>query len=184
MQSFMDYVFDTYSELDPLCTSGSVKVNTDDCVDCCKDSYYDGETQYKCDNSKKIYLIRNMATQIKQVDLALSQSLREDICSQNNIKMITLGGGPGTEAIAFVDILKNCDDDFELEFDNVDSESSWETIYGDLTKNFVNRISNVTLKTRFFGGNISSYTVKVLYDVAFVSWPFSLIKKDQKNQHP
>jgi len=178
----MDHVFDTYSELDPLCISKSVNVDTDDCVDCCKDSYYGSDTQYKCDNSKKIYVIRNMATQIKQVDLALSQSLREDICSQNNIKVISLGGGPGTEAIALMDILRDYDNDYKLDFDNVDSESSWKIMYRDLTQNFVNRISNVTLKTRFISSDIGSYakTVTVLYDVAFVSWLFSLINKSQE----
>lgn len=182
MQPFMDYVFDTYSGLDPACTSRSVKVNTDDCVDCCIYSYYDGETQYRCDNSKKIYLIRNMATQIKQVDLALSQSLRTYICSQNNLKMISLGGGPGTEAIAIMDILGGYDNKYKLRFDNVDSQSSWETMYGDLTKNFAKRISNVTLKTSFTSSNIETHakTVKVLYDIAFASWLFSLIKKSQE----
>jgi ribosomal protein RSM22 (predicted rRNA methylase) len=177
----MDYVFATYSELDPVCASRNIEVNTDDCVDCCKDSYYGGETQYKCDNSKKVYLIRNMATQIKQVDLALSQSLKEYIYSQNNLKTISLGGGPGTEAIAIMDILGGYDNKYELSFDNVDSESSWETMYEDLTQNFAKRISNVTLKTRFISSSIETHakTAKVLYDIAFVSWLFSLIKKNQ-----
>ena len=182
MQSFMDHVFDTYSELELLCTSKGINVDTDDCVGCCKDSYYGGDTQYKCDNSKKIYLIRNMATQIKQVDLSLIQSLREDICSQQNIRAISLGGGPGTEAIALMDILRDYDNKFNISFDNVDSEDSWETIYKDLTHNFANRINNVKLKTRFISSNIETYakTVRVLYDVAFVSWLFSLIKKTEE----
>lgn len=178
----MDHVFDTYSELDPLCDSRGVEVDTDDCVDCCISGYYKGEAQYKCNNSKKIYLIRNLATQIKQIDLALSQSLREDICGQNDIKVMSLGGGPGTEAIAFMDILRNYDNDFTLCFHNVESEDSWKTMYEDLTQNFANRISNVTVKTSFLPSNIETHaeTVTWLYDVAFVSWLFSLIKTSQE----
>ena len=183
MQAFMDHVLDTYSELDPLCNSrGGVTVDVDDCVDCCKDSYYGGDTQYKCNNSKKIYLIRNLATQIKQIELALSQSLREDICGQNDITVMSLGGGPGTEAIALMDTLRDYANDFTLSFDNVESEYSWQTMYEDLTQNFVNRIRNVTLKTRFLPSSIETHveTVTVLYDLAFVSWLFSLIETSQE----
>jgi len=178
----MDHVFDTYSELDPLCNSRGVKVDTDDCVDCCKDSYYGSDTQYKCNNSKKIYLIRNLATQIKQIEPALSQSLREDICGQNDIRVMSLGGGPGTEAIALMDILRDYANDFTLCFDNVESEYSWKTMYGDLTQNFASRISNVTLQTRFSSSDIETHakTVTVPYDLAFVSWLFSLIKTSQE----
>lgn len=183
MQAFMDHVLDIYSELDPLCNSrGGVTVDVDDCVDCCKDSYYGGDTQYKCNNSKKIYLIRNLATQIKQIELALSQSLREDICGQNDITVMSLGGGPGTEAIALMDTLRDYANDFTLSFDNVESEYSWQTMYEDLTQNFVNRIRNVTLKTRFLPSSIETHTetVTVLYDLAFVSWLFSLIETSQE----
>jgi len=182
MQSFMDYVLDTYSELDSLCDPRGLKVNTDDCVGCCKDSYYGGETQYKCNNSKRIYLIRNLATQIKQIELALTQSLREAICDQSDIAVMSLGGGPGTEAIALMDILTDYANDFTLSFDNVEAEYSWKTMYEDLTQNFANRIRNVALKTRFLPTDIETHadTVTVLYDLAFVSWLFSLIETSQE----
>jgi len=178
----MDYVFATYSELDSLCDSRGVKVDIEDCVDCCKHGYYGSGTQYKCNNSKKVYLIRNLATQVKQIELALSESLREDICGQKDIAVISLGGGPGTEAIALMDILRDYTDNFTLRFDNVESEHSWKTMYRDLTRNFASRIGNVALKARFLPSDIETHakTGTSLYDLAFVSWLFSLIETSQE----
>ena len=182
LQSLMDYVFKTYSELESRCTSEGNDVVIEDCVDCHSDSYYGGNTQYKCGNSKKVYLVRYMAAQIKQIDLALSQSLRQDISSQQHLKAISLGGGPGTEIIALMDILRTYDGNFSINFDNVDSEKSWKNIFEDLTHRFANKISNIELKPRFFPSDLKNYAnrAKVLYDIAFVSWLFSLVDKPQE----
>jgi hypothetical protein len=63
----------------------------------------------------------------------------------------------------------------------LDEEQSWGPIFTSITNNFAARVSGVTLNTRFTTTKIVSYGKEdQLYDIAFVSWVFSLIDENQK----
>ena len=109
----------------------------------------------------------------------MGQVVRDDICSRQDISAVSVGGGPGTEAIALMDILGDYQATFSLSFDNLDLEKSWKAIYTDLTRDFAKRTANVRLRTKFTSLDLRSYAdnLKSLHDIAFVSWFLSEVGK-------
>lgn len=184
IQSLMDYVFKNFCELDASCKVQGVPVSVGECVDCCGRSYFGGNSEYHCDNFKKVYLVKYLAVQVAQVDLPIKVHLLHRIESKPELSAVSLGGGPGTEAIALMDELRFCDEDFVLIFDNIEREASWATICDDLTQRFAEKIKNVKLKARFIPLDVvlASYDLDRLYDIVFVSWMLSQVEEQDRSR--
>jgi hypothetical protein len=177
MQALIDYILSAYLNLDPFCLTLATSVGTDHCVQCCSGSYYNQgrAIQYQCKNSKRVYLIRYLASQVKQVQFAIDSSVLETIGARQTITLASLGGGPGTEVIAMMDTLRNTNNQHALDFDSFEIEPSWKPIFDDLTTRFAQRMPNLTLRARFRSHNVSGgiQALTNQYDVVFVSWLLS-----------
>jgi hypothetical protein len=173
----MDYVFKNYSELDTFCKVKKTPVNTSDCVTCCSSSFYGGISQYACLNFRKVYLIRLLAAQITQTQVPIRIHLINDLRDKSKISAISLGGGPGTEAIALMNELSSWGSNCHLEFVNVDNISGWKPIYKDLVNFFAEKTTNIKLNAKFmqFDVSITGYKSDRFYDLVFISWILSHI---------
>lgn len=178
LQTMMDHVFDRYRQLDTSCSTKGTLVDTKQCVNCCAGSYFGGRSVYECDNFRRVYLIKYLAVQVAQINLPIKVHLLGYIEEKAILSAISLGGGPGTEAIALMDNLRR-EDNYELTHDSIDSVISWKTMYEDITHFFAKQIKNVKLKNRFITCDLTSttYDSGKLYDVIFISWILSQIEK-------
>lgn len=176
MQTLMDHIFNRYRKLATTCGVNKIPVDTKNCVKCCTDSYFGGKSEYECDNFRRTYLIKYLAVQVEQIDWPIKVHLSSYFREKPAISAISLGGGPGTEAVALMNNLSG-DDNYELTYDNIDAEISWKTIYEDITQAFAKQIGNVKLKTRFVTYDLTSatYDPHQLYDIVFISWILSQI---------
>ncbi len=174
IQSLMDYVFDNYRELEDFCEIVGEPINTEECVDCHIGSYYpEGNPTYKCDNFKRVYLVRYFATQFAQSDFVIKEHILHHIEGKADLSAVSLGGGPAPEALAFMNGLSSYEGDYNLFFDNIDCEASWEEVYHDISRQFTNYVGNVKLKTRFSCYDVTSYVSERRYDIVFISWILS-----------
>lgn len=182
IQTMMDHVFDRYRKLASICSIKGIPADTKKCVRCCKDSYFGGKSEYACDNFRRTYLIKYLAVQAEQIDWPIKTHLSNYISEKSTISAISLGGGPGTEAIALMNNLSG-DDNHELAHDNVDVAISWKTMYEDITHLFAEQIKNVKLKTKFVAYDLISatYDSDQLYDIVFISWILSQIDDQYKS---
>lgn len=184
IQSLMDYIFDNYSDFDDFCEFTEdlepEPVDVEECVECHKASYYDeGNPIYECTNFKQVYLFRYLATQFVQSDFVIQEHVRHLIDNKTDLSAVSLGGGPAPEALALMNELSSCEGEYNLFFNNIDYEASWEDIYHDVSHQFSNYIQNVKLRTDFSCHDITSYVSEKLYDIVFISWVLSEISEQQ-----
>lgn len=174
IQSLMDYVFENYCELDEFCEIEEETKDTTECVKCHRESYFSGGNPiYECDNFKRLYLVRYLARQFEQSDLLIRTHILHDIESKPNLSAVSLGGGPAPEVIALMNELHICGENYNVSFDNIDCEASWEPIYHDLAYRFAKRVKNVKLKTGFSASDVTSHVSAKQYDIVFISWLLS-----------
>lgn len=183
MQTLMEYVFDRYRKLATMCSFKKIPVETRNCVKCCADSYFGGKSEYACDNFRRTYLIKYLAVQIEQIDWPIRVHLSSYFREKSAISAISLGGGPGTEAIALMNNLSD-GDNYELTHDDVDAAISWKTMCENITQAFAKQVGNVRLKTRFAAYDLTSatYDLDQLYDIVFVSWILSEIDDHDRSR--
>jgi len=183
MQTLMDHIFNRYRKLATACSIKGIPVDTKNCVRCCADSYFGGKSEYACDNFRRTYLIKYLAVQVEQIDWPIRVHLLGYVREKSTVSAISLGGGPGTEAIALMNNLSS-DDNYELTHDNIDATISWKTMYEDITQVFAKQIKNVKLKTRFVTYDLTSatYHSHQLYDIVFISWILSQIDDQYRSR--
>ncbi|MFC1874859.1 hypothetical protein ACFLY3_01705 [Chloroflexota bacterium] len=177
LQKLMNYIFENYCELKEPCKAKGFPVDTETCVKCVKDSWYDGFRQYECDNFKRVYLIRYLAVQIGQITYPIKVSLLRYIKGIPQISAISLGGGPGTEAIALIDGLRICEGIYNITFENIDGVVSWGEIYNDLASRFEEQVENINLESKFVYCDVTCYKSGKLFDLVFISWVLSDMDK-------
>jgi hypothetical protein len=183
IQAFMTHVFSRYHKLSTRCGINTAPVETEDCVRCCKDSYFGGKSEYACDNFKRTYLIKYLAVQIEQIGWPIGVHLVRHFDEKSSISAISLGGGPGTEVIALMNNLAG-NDNYQLTHVNIDAAISWKPVYDDIAQAFAKQVGNVKLKTRFVAYDLASttYNGHRLYDIVFISWILSQIDDDDRSR--
>jgi len=170
----MNYVFENYRELEGFCKIEGKSKNATECGNCHHHSYFPGgNPKYDCDNFKRVYLLRYLARQFEQSDFVIKEHVLGEIKNKTDLSAVSLGGGPAPEALALMDGLSSCKEDYNLIFHNIDCEASWEDIYHDICHQFANYIENVKLKTSFSCYDVTSYALQRQYDFVFISWLFS-----------
>lgn len=174
MEKLLDYVIDNYVNVEGLCPNTGLTVKVLQCVKCNYDSNYGRSMpKYGCPNFRKVYLIRFLVSHTKQTCDLIEKTIIADLAKYPNLSAISLGGGPGVEALALITQLNNFDRKYELLFDNVDRESSWKPIYRDLVQTFLKWIDNVNINARFFELDIAEGISASKYDVVFIPWVLS-----------
>jgi len=174
IQRLMDHVFDNYSELEDVCEISGESTSAEECVNCHMESYYPGGSPtYECDNFKRVYVLRYLATQFAQNQFVIDRYVLSSVKSKEKLSAITLGGGPAPEALALMNALSSCDGEYTLSFDNIDSEASWREMYHDITHRFKGYVENVNLRTGFRTHDACSYSSTNRYDIVFISWILS-----------
>jgi len=183
IQTMMNHIFDRYRRLSTSCSIKGIPVDIKNCVRCCADSYFNGESEYTCENFRKVYLIKYLAVQVEQINWPIKVHLLSYIWEKSTLTAISLGGGPGTEAIALINNLTDMEN-FELTHDNVDAVDAWKTMYEDITHWFAKQIEKVKLKTKFISYDFTSasYNSDQLYDIVFVSWILSQINRGYRSR--
>jgi len=183
IQSLMNYVFENYRELKDFCEIEGKSKNDEECADCHHNSYFGrGNPKYECDNFRRVYLIRFLARQFEQTDFVIKEHVLGEIEGKTDLSAVSLGGGPAPEALALMNELSSCKGDYNLFFDNIDCEASWEAVYHDISLQFANYVVNVKLKTGFSCYNVDSYVSEKRYDIVFISWLLSdMHEQDSSN---
>lgn len=181
IQSLMGYIFDNYCDFEDFCEIAKKPVEVEECVECHRGSYYEkGSPTYECENFKRVYLLRYLATQFAQSAFLIRTYILDDIKGKMDLSVISFGGGPAPEALALVNEIGNRDENYEISFENIDGEASWEPIYYDLTHYFVDQVKNVKLKTSFNCSDVTNFTSSKHYDIVFISWLLSDMDKQNR----
>ena len=174
IQSLMNYVFENYRGLDDFCEIERKTIDPRGCADCHRNSYFPrGNPKYECDNFKRVYLLRYLARQFEQSNFVVKEYVLGKIEGKTDLSAVSLGGGPAPEALALLDGLSSCKGEYDLFFDNIECEASWEDIYHDISHQFANYVENIKLKTAFSCYDVTSYVLQRQYDIVFISWIFS-----------
>lgn len=188
VQMLMDYVIKNYRRLEDFCKLDSVEADIKKCVECHRKSYRPGGIpKYQCQNFRKVYLMRYLATHMTQLEAPLLMPIREIAKQQAVVKVASLGGGPGAEAITLMDLIKregSPDSKYMVIFDNFDSEMSWKPIYNNLTKEFSSYLKNISIQPHFhkwdFGKKSWVVPDEESYQIVFVSWLLSEVNDEGK----
>ena len=181
-QQLIDYILENYSTLENLCKTTNNPTDMSKCVECHIESYkYQGKPKYKCDNFKKIYLVRYFATQFAQCDFLIRAYLLTDIVKKSKMAVVSLGGGPSPELLALLNELQDRAGNYEISFLNLDGEPSWKTIYIDLA-NYFTKAGNIIVRTAFNSVDITKYVSTSKYDIVFIPWLLSEIDKRNRKQ--
>jgi hypothetical protein len=174
IQSLMNYVFENYLELEGFCKIEGESKNAKECGDCHHRSYFPGgNPKYDCDNFKRVYLLRYLPRQFEQNNFVIKEHVLSEIENKTDLSAVSLGGGPAPEALAIMDGLSSYKQEYDLFFDNIEREASWEDIYHDICHQFANYVEKVKLKTSFSCYDVTSYAPQRQYDLVFISWLFS-----------
>ena len=181
LQQLADYVFSTYREYDEQCHENNSDASWDTCVSCHQKAYWrNGKPKYNCDNLKKVYLWRYLSTHIAQTEPPLLRPAAEKLCGKEEVKAMSVGGGPGTEAIALINQLNNSVDFQNITFHNLEFEQSWESIYFDLVMLFTKFVDNISITPAFLQFDASAPLIQIIsesdYDIVFLPWILSEMK--------
>lgn len=103
------------------------------CPDCCSKRYFTGGAiDYKCNQFQKAYVMRYLPVHIHENYLAFNKTpsdILARIGENKKVRLLSLGGGPGSDVAAFKKFVKegNLDDmkTTELEIVRVDREENW-----------------------------------------------------------
>jgi hypothetical protein len=105
--------------------------NSTNCVDCCKKRFYAGmPIKYECAQFLKVYVMRYLPVHIYENLLAFRETPQDvfnliDRCSK--VRLLSLGGGPGSDIVAFKEYLEEQERSKIVlaEIVRVDREEKW-----------------------------------------------------------
>jgi hypothetical protein len=122
------------------------KHNTaNNCIECCSNPYFDGiEIDYTCLQKRKLYVVRYLPAYMSEVYSILSYidnfDFFEHIRQKKEISVVSIGGGPGTDIVAFNKWLSNLirDDDAieKVNYLRLDIHDDWDNIAPQLIHNY------------------------------------------------
>jgi hypothetical protein len=106
------------------------------CPECCHNRYYHHETiGYDCEQFRKAYVMRYLPVHIHENFLAFNTippEFLEQIGSNDDINVLSLGGGPGSDIAAFKKFFNNwhrhAPNIERLTIYRVDQEETWNTL--------------------------------------------------------
>lgn len=186
MQRLVEYVLQNYATVEGICQGSGSKAEVARCVDCNSSSFYpSSQPKYDCGNFRRVYLVRFLATHVNSTGLVIAENLQAAIGAKDSLTVVSLGGGPGIEALALMDGLSKYDSKRTVWFENVDLETSWERVYLDIVQRFAKMVgesvhidscfSQYDVTTPLGGGYLPDGMGEC--DVVFVPWVLSHIDK-------
>lgn len=137
-REFMDNIIaDLFSELDgskwSTCTERTL--HSKDCVDCLHRQYFDeNEVSYSCVEKRKLYVLRYLPVHAAENRAGLRRvpsKVVEDILEYVQIRILSIGGGPGSDLYAALNFLSsNVEDGYrhEVNVTRIDIEPLWDEI--------------------------------------------------------
>lgn len=176
LQQLADYVYTNYGDFDEWCEVFGQPVDAASCATCNRQSYFGGRPAYECANFKRVYLWRHLVAHVVQTEQPFKKCAAASVATRPNIRALSVGGGPGTEAIALMDVLRTRTGTYSIVFDNFEAEASWQPFYDDLVNRFAGYLKRISIDARFSPtGFVASRPVNstAAYDVVFVSWLLS-----------
>jgi hypothetical protein len=182
----MDHVFAKYSTLAKHCpTRDGALVAVDDCVQCCSKSHWGGIKSYDCGNYRSVYVVKYLATQVVHLSRPILDHLTGLVRGGAGVSVAALGGGPGTEALALMDVVQSRGLlGVKLVVDTYDRESSWRPVFRDLTSRFSRMAGTVELRAQFLETDIlhQRFPSSSVYDMVFVSWVLSEVDRQNRGE--
>lgn len=124
------------------------------CIDCFKRQYFDGNSiSYECEEKRKIYVTRYLPAHMAENIVGfynINQNIL-DIWRQNNIvRILSIGGGPGSDLCSFLDFMESDNIDIEIEMTKLDIQPLWDSISSDILGSFSD---NLNANFRIIHGN-------------------------------
>ena len=116
----------------------TVTENAQSCFDCLQKQFFNGNmVDYHCAEKKKAYIVRYLPVHVREVEKAyelLPDQQLEELLKKERIKVLSIGGGPGSDIAATLKFLHRHirykpHEMPQLYFERLDQEESW----GDLS---------------------------------------------------
>lgn len=109
-----------------------------DCPSCCGEQYFDGkQPTYDCEQKRNIYVLRYLPAHIHENYLGallIPEEIRNQLFAKKTVKVLSLGGGPGSDIAGFKKFTELLTaDEFQCEnceIVRVDKEDGWDKVSG------------------------------------------------------
>lgn len=158
----------------------------DNCVECCRSEYFESESiDYSCENKRKIYVVRYLPVHCKEVRLGLdllNEGEKTEILNAEHLKVTCIGGGPGTDIMAFnywlnYNVLFSEGNLKSIDFIRVDKCTLWDSISPKVIHS--NKPSNlkVDFKKRHFDITQPNLSISHKSDLVILSYIVSEINE-------
>lgn len=159
--------------------------NAANCIQCCSNPYYEStQIDYSCPQKRKIYVLRYAPAYISEIFDALKYTSKEFIdyiLEADELKVASIGGGPGTDIAAFNKWLGIYDYDIsnlkKIRYLRVDIHEQWDDVSPELINLY--KIENINYEYKKIVRNVSIEPVKSSsfdnFDVIMLSYVISEI---------
>jgi hypothetical protein len=185
LQTFMTGIFESYgkAEKPQPCPTPCVDCRQR-CNHCCHDQYYGQRgIRYSCERIKATYVLKLMCSHVAHTIEPALMALKQ--CGQSSpLRVLGLGGGPGTEALALLDALaqerKAGLPARDLLFHNCDIEPSWEPYFRDIMKRY-SSVTGINVTPSFQRLDLAKgFRAPSPFDIVFVPWVLSELPDERK----
>jgi hypothetical protein len=190
--SLMDVVANFYEKIDLNAFQNCIKrhPNASNCIECCREEYFndDIEIDYSCANKRLIYVVRYLPVHHSEIYDAITlipNNIKYQLLDKESIKVLSIGGGPGTDVSAFNRWIKENQSNLRrLKYIRIDKQTGWD----DTSQNIIRLCQpdgvRIECENEHFDVTSVSFNSSQLgeFDVVILSYIISEIPSDKINQ--
>jgi hypothetical protein len=154
----------------------NITPKSSNCLECFSKQFFGGnKIDYSCEQKRKIYVLRYLPVHVHEVYIAIKKindDILEIIKSKNEINILSIGGGPGSDILAIKKfIVEQINEESMPKFNifRLDKENGWdsvskEIVYPKISNNFYhNKIKfDITLQKLNKNYNFDIVTISYL----------------------
>ncbi len=183
LQLLVNRYFEKHGEPFVPCQSGRCPDCVGNCNDCLHGQYFDGGRQirYDCPNVKRVYVNKFLASHADPARLVFRAALHL-LPVTPELSVACFGTGPGTDALALMDVLADDPRPTKITFSGCDMEESWGPVATELVQDF-QELGGAQIDFRFVAPvNVVSVSprawegCKDVADIAVLSWILSEVE--------
>jgi ribosomal protein RSM22 (predicted rRNA methylase) len=163
----------------------NITIGSSNCVECFRLQYFDGNTiDYNCEQKRKIYVLKFLPVHVHEVYIAIKkikEDILEIISSKNEINILSIGGGPGSDILAIKSFIaeqvkEECMPKFNIL--RIDKENGWDNLSEKIVHpNFSSKFINGSFNNRkfLFNFTLNKLNKNLSFDIILISYLISEI---------